>query len=130
MQYQLSSDNLELSKSMTVLAKKKFSRIEARLKKIPEHEKSVRIVMNKASGVEEKFEVKAEVKFLKNEYFSDESDYSLESALIGVVNEITRMMERDKEKWETWEKDIREIKRSGEILAEDLGEGVLDDIGE
>lgn len=114
MQYQISSDNIDLSESMTTLAKQKFSKIETRLKRVPDEEKSLRIVMNKAPGVEDKFEVRAELRFLKKEYFSDETDYSLESALIRVVEEITRMMERDKERWEAWEKDIREIKRAGE----------------
>jgi ribosome-associated translation inhibitor RaiA len=96
---------------MENLAKEKFSRIETRLKKVPDEEKYVRIVMNKAQGVEEKFEVKAEIKFFKNEYFTDETEYSLETALIRVVDEFLRMMEKDKDRWEKWEQDIRDAKR-------------------
>jgi ribosome-associated translation inhibitor RaiA len=117
MQYQITSNNIELSKSMEKLAKEKFSKLETRLKKIPEEEKYVRIVMNKAPGVEEKFEVKAEVKFFKNEYFTDEAEYTLEGALIRVVDEFLRMMEKDKDRWEKWEQDVRDAKRY------DAGEG-------
>jgi ribosome-associated translation inhibitor RaiA len=114
MKYQISSNNIELSESMENLAMQKFARIETRLKKVPEEEKHIRIVMNKAQGVEGKFEVKAELKFYKNEYFTDETEYSLETALIKVVDEFWRMMEKDKDRWEKWEKDIRDSKRYGD----------------
>lgn len=120
MQYQISSDNIEISESMQKLATSKFAKIENRLKKVPEDNKSVRIVMNKAQGVEDKFLVKAEVKCYREEYFSDEEDYSLESALITVVDELVRMMERDKEKWEQWRDKVRDTKEFD--LSVDVGD--------
>ena len=122
MQYQITSDNIDLSESMETLARDKFSRIETRLKRVPEEEKSIRIVMNKAPGVEEKYEVRAELKFFKSELFTDETEYSLETALIKVVDELMRMMEKDKDRWEKWEKEIRETKRFDEDVNEVSGE--------
>ncbi len=111
-----------MSDSMIVLTKEKFSKIEARLKHIPDEEKHFRVVINTAP--EDRFEVKAYVTFHKKEYFSNETDFTLETALIGVVNELTRMMEKDKEKWEQYEQKNREAKRYGEeeFIGADLEE--------
>ena len=113
MQYQISSDNIQMSESMIALTKEKFSKIESRLKHIPVEEQFARVVIN--SAPENTFEVKAIITFRKKEYFSDESDFTLETALIRVVNELTRMMEKDKDKWEQWEQKNREIKRYGDV---------------
>ena len=113
MQYQISSDNIQMSESMIALTKEKFSKIESRLKHIPVEEQFARVVIN--SAPENTFEVKAIITFRKKEYFSDESDFTLETALIRVVNELTRMMEKDKEKWEQWEQKNRDIKRYGDV---------------
>jgi ribosomal subunit interface protein len=126
MQYQISSDNIQMSESMIALTKEKFSKIESRLKHIPAEEQFARVVIN--SAPENTFEVKANVTFRKKEYFSDESDFTLETALIKVVNELTRMMEKDKEKWEQWEQKNREIKRYGDIVEVDGKEEGTPDI--
>jgi hypothetical protein len=81
---------------MENLAKEKFGKVEARMKPADNEVAAGRIVMNQASGTEEMFTVKAEVSFAGNDYFSDETSYTLENALVNTVNELIRMMERDK----------------------------------
>ena len=95
MQYQISSDNIDMSPSMEALTKEKFSRIESRLADMPEGSCSARIVLNTAP--EGMFEVKIKLNASGKEYFSDETDYTLESALVRAVEEILIMMERDKD---------------------------------
>ena len=116
MQYQVTSDNIQLSESMKVLVREKFERVKSRLKNFPDDSKSVRVVLNSAK--DGKFEVRANVKASKFDYYSDELEYSLEGAIIKTVEELLRMMERDKEKWERWERDIRDAKRFEEEQAE------------
>jgi len=120
MQYQITSDNIEMSESMESLTKSKFAKIERRLKNIPEDAKFIRVVLNKAVGTEDKFSVKSEVNIPNKKYFSDETDYKLETALIKVVNEITRMMDKEKEKWVQKDTDlkVRDAKRFEDELAQ------------
>lgn len=96
MQYQITSDNISLSPSMESLAKDKFKKVESRMKLADNDVASARIVLNKAQGIEDKFVVKAVVSFAGKEYFSDETSYTLENALVETVNELVRMMEKDK----------------------------------
>jgi ribosome-associated translation inhibitor RaiA len=96
MQYQITSDNIDLSPSMTALAKEKFERVERRVVGyVPEDARFARIVLNSAPN--EMFTVKANVNFGGKEYFSDETDYSLESAMVKTVEELIQMMEKEKE---------------------------------
>jgi ribosome-associated translation inhibitor RaiA len=108
MQYQISSDNMEMTPSMESLAKQKFSRIENRIKHVPEGSKSARIVMNTAPT--EMFQVRVNLNINGKDYFSDETDYTLESALIKTVEELVVMME----------KDMDYSKEGAQITAEDL----------
>ena len=103
MKYQITSDNIELSKSMQALTKEKFERIENRVKEFPEDLKSARVVLDKAK--DGNFTVKAYVKVGGREYFSDETSFSLENALINTVEEIFQMMEKEKTKTERKRKD-------------------------
>lgn len=96
MQYQITSDNISLSTSMEKLAIEKFSKLETRFKQFDEDTVEARIVLNSAQGDEEKFLVKGEIFAGKRTYFSDETDYTLESAIITVVDELERMIDRDK----------------------------------
>ena len=109
-----------MSESMESLTKSKFAKIERRLKNIPEDAKFIRVVLNKAVGTEDKFSVKSEVNIPNKKYFSDETDYKLETALIKVVNEITRMMDKEKEKWVQKDTDlkVRDAKRFEDELAQ------------
>jgi ribosomal subunit interface protein len=113
MKYQITSDNIQISPSMETLTKEKFARIENRLKDIPEGSKSIRVVLN--GKKDDKFTVKVVADMNGKEYFSDETDFSLESAIIKTVEELLRMMEEDKSKnhrikEKAWE-EIRESKR-------------------
>ena len=95
MEYQITSDNMEVTPSMEALATEKFARIEHRAKDIPEGSKSARIVLNTAPT--EMFTVKAHVNIDGHTYFSDETDYTLESAVIRTVDELLNMMDKEKD---------------------------------
>jgi ribosomal subunit interface protein len=97
MQYQISSDNMELTPSMEVLAKQKFFRIEKHLSEQDSQVSSIRVVLNKSKGAEGGFTVKGEIRIPGHEYFSDETSQSFEHALVKTVEEIDRMMQRDKD---------------------------------
>ena len=93
MQYQITSDNIELSPSMEVLTKEKFERIESRVKHLPEGSCFARVVLN--SVPEEQFEAKVNLDLSGKEYFSDETAFTLENALVEVVEELLEMIEKD-----------------------------------
>jgi len=93
MQYQITSDNIELSPSMEALTKEKFERIESRVKHLPEGSCFARVVLNTIP--EEKFEAKVNLDLSGKEYFSDESAFTLENALVEVVEELLQMIEKD-----------------------------------
>jgi ribosome-associated translation inhibitor RaiA len=116
MKYQISSDNLELTPSMETLAKEKFERIETRTKHIPEDSCFARIVLN--SAPENKFYVKVNLDLSGKEYFSDEEDFTLEGALIKVVEELLEMMEKDSIVQRR--KDLKEEVKVEEILSEEI----------
>jgi ribosome-associated translation inhibitor RaiA len=103
MKYQITSDNIDLSKSMQTLTKQKFERIENRAKDFPEDTKHARVVLDKSK--DGNFTVKAQIKIGGREYFSDDTSFSLENALINTVEEIFQMMEKDKTKTERKRKD-------------------------
>jgi ribosome-associated translation inhibitor RaiA len=94
MKYQITSDNIEISKSMQALAKEKFERLENKTRDFPDDSKHARVVLDKAP--DGRFTVKAKFKVGGREYFSDETDFSLEGALIKTVEEIFQMMEKEK----------------------------------
>lgn len=116
MKYQITSDNISLSPSMEVLAKSKFERIEKRTKSYPEDNNFSRIVLN--SAPDGKFTVRANVKLDDKEYFSDETEFSLEGALIKTVEELLQMMEKDtivQRRREAQEKkDLEEVLNEGD----------------
>jgi len=118
MQYQITSDNMQVTPSMETLAKQKFARIESRVKEIPEGSKSVRIVMNSAPT--DTFQVKIEINLNGKDYFSDETDYSLESALVKTVEELVVMLE----------KDADYSKKGSDLSAEDLMKAELAETSE
>ncbi len=93
MQYQITSDNIDLSPSMDALTKEKFERIENRIKHLPEGSCFTRIVLNTVP--EGQFEVKVNLDLSGKEYFSDETAFTLENALVIVVEELLQMIEKD-----------------------------------
>jgi ribosome-associated translation inhibitor RaiA len=103
MKYQITSDNIELTPSMEALTKEKFERLENKTRDFPDESKHVRVVLDTAP--EGRFMVKAQFKVGGREYFSDETDYSIEGALIKTVEEIFQMMEKEKTQTERKKKD-------------------------
>lgn len=93
MQYQITSDNIDLSPSMDALTKEKFERIESRIKHLPEGSCFARVVLNTVP--DDQFEVKVNLDLSGKEYFSDETAFSLENALVVVVEELLEMIEKD-----------------------------------
>ncbi|MFC1624775.1 hypothetical protein ACFL15_00120 [Patescibacteria group bacterium] len=114
MKYQITSDNISLSPSMEVLAKTKFERIEKRSKNYPEDNNFSRIVLN--SAPDGKFTVRANVKLDDKEYFTEETEFSLEGALIKIVEELLQMMEKDSIVQRR--KDVKERKNLEELVNE------------
>ena len=103
MKYQITSDNIELTPSMETLTKQKFERLENKMKDFAEDTKHARVVINTAP--EGMFLVKAQVKVGNKEYFSDETSFSVEAALIKMVEELFQMMEKEKAHTERKKKD-------------------------
>jgi ribosome-associated translation inhibitor RaiA len=94
MQYQITSDNIEMSPSMINLAHDKTKKLEGRLVDVPDDLKSFRIVMN--SDKDDQFNVKIHALIRGKEYFSQELGYTLEQALIQAVSNIDRDLQKDK----------------------------------
>ncbi len=86
---------MTVSPSMDALARSKFDRVSKRFGNVPDESKFARIVLNTAPN--EMFEVKANIVISGKEYFSDDTDYTLETAIINTVEEILQMIEKDKD---------------------------------
>jgi ribosome-associated translation inhibitor RaiA len=95
MNYQITSDNMTVSPSMDALAKTKFERVSKRFQDVEEDAKFARIVLNTAPN--ETFHVKANITIGGRDYFSDDTNYNLETAMINTVEEILQMIEKDKD---------------------------------
>src|SRR3989344_4208020 len=108
MTYQITSDNIDLSESMKELAKEKLSKIESRFPNLTEDEKLFRVVMNSAPN--EMFSIKVEAELGGKSYFSDETSYTLENALVATVEEIERMIKKESDHSAKWN-EKRENKR-------------------
>lgn len=118
MQYQITSDNIEISESMKALAQEKIEKVTVRLTEKERDEALVRIVMNKSSE-EDQFLVKVELQYGGKKYFSEESAYTLENALIESIGEMERMRRKDDLSHEGDWLEHREIKRSADVLLEE-----------
>ena|SRR3989344_1143134 len=109
MNYQITSDNIEMFPSMIGLANEKMKKIEGKLVNVSDGAKSFRIVMNTAK--DDQFVVKIHALVHGKEYFSEEVGYTLEHAMIDSVADIERKLQKDKvisteEEW----KQAREAK--------------------
>ena len=103
---------------MKVLAEQKLSVLLGHIQQRSREEATIRVVMNK-SQEPDKLLAKIEAKIEGKTYFGDDSDYTLESALIRAVDEVDKQYLKDKDR--TKERDYgknRELKR--------LDEGALD----
>jgi hypothetical protein len=78
---------------MEELTKKKFERIENRVDYLPDDSCFARVVLN--SVPDNQFEVKVNLELSGRDYFSDETAYTLENALVVVVEELLDMIEKD-----------------------------------
>ncbi len=94
MNYQFKSDNMDISESMKELAKEKISKLEHRFKNVDEGSKYARVVMNKAPV--EQFAVRIDLDIDGEEFFTDETNYSLETALVLAVEELERKVNKSK----------------------------------
>ncbi len=109
MNYQISSDNIDLSESNTFLAREKIGKLERFFSHLPQDAVMARVVINKGAE-EDTFEVRLDINADGKTYFTKEVNYSLETALIQVVDEIERQLEKDRsQKEKEWEKR-REMK--------------------
>ena len=88
MQFQITSDNIEMSPSMMDLAHEKLSKLDKHLKDTQPDSKSVRVVLN--SGPEGTFFAKVEAEIKGNFLFAEEKGYTLEQALVNAVANVNR----------------------------------------
>ena len=86
MNYQITSDNMQVSESMKEMAISKLFKLENRFKDLPEGATSARIVMNLAPV--ERFAVKIELDLNGKVYFTDETQYTMETALVNAVEDV------------------------------------------
>lgn len=123
MQYQITSDNIEMSPSMKSLAEIKLKKLENKLTHVAEDLKSARVVMN--SDKDDQFLVKMLVTVKGKEYFAEEKGYTLEYALVETIDLIERELEKDKiiSTSEDW-KDAREAKRFDPTDTEEVSEEI------
>lgn len=108
---QISSDNLQITGSMRFLVEQKLKAFLSHVEKQEREQVNIRVVLNKAQEPE-KFLVKVEAKIAGKNYFGDDADYTLESALIKAVEEVNKQYIKDKErlKQRDWSKN-RDLKR-------------------
>lgn len=105
---------MELTPSMRTLAEEKLVHLLNHIEERSVNEANVRVVMNKAPEPD-KLLVKIELVVEGRAYFGDESDFTLESALIRAIDEVDKQYLKDKEKLKDrdYEKN-RELKRFAE----------------
>lgn len=110
MSYQITSDNIDISPSMTELAKGKLEKLKHHLVDYTEDLISFRVVLN--SVPKETFEAKVEAVVNGKSFFAHATHYSVESALVAAISEIDRQMQKTlkKQHGDDWEKR-REQKR-------------------
>jgi len=82
---------------MRALVEQKLTPLLAHVEQRDRNEVSLRIVMNKAQE-QEKMLAKIEATIDGKTYFGDDSDFTLESALIKAINEVDKQYLKDKEK--------------------------------
>ncbi len=116
MQYQITSDNIDLSPSMEALTKERFERIESRTKNLPEGSCFARVVLNAVP--DDRFEVRADLDLNGKKYFSDETSFTLENALVVVVEELLQMIEKDSIVQRR--KDLKKEEAVEDFLAEEV----------
>ena len=104
MPLQVTSDNIEVTPSMKVLAESKVSKLLNKLKDTPDDLVDVRVVLNKGDG-EGTFDAKVELSVNGKMIVGFDTDFTLESSLIKAVNDALRQykkikLKRIEEEWE------------------------------
>ncbi len=104
MPLQVTSDNMEVTPSMKVLAENKVSKLLSKLKDTPEDLIDIRVVLNRGDG-EGTFDTKVELALGGKMIVGIDNDFTLESSLIKAVEDALRQFEkmkskRTKEEWE------------------------------
>jgi len=117
MVHQITSDNIEMSPSMTALAEEKLQKLENHLKDVSDDLKSIRVVLN--SGPNEQFIARVEATVHGKTYVADETSLTLENALVEAVEDVDRQYLKGKAKKETEEWDARREMKE-EALDEEL----------
>jgi ribosomal subunit interface protein len=108
--YQITSDNLEMTESMKALAQNKVSKLERYFPNTDPDLIVTRVVLNKGSE-EDTFHVKLELEVAGKLYYGDETEYTLEAAIIRAIEEVEKQMEKVRSQDEKdWEKR-REMKQ-------------------
>ncbi len=96
---------------MKALAEQKLASLLAHIEQKSRDEASIRVVMNKSDD-HDRLLVKIEANVEGKMYFGDETDTSLETALIRAVNEVDKQYLKDKEKLKDRDYEInRQLKR-------------------
>lgn len=111
MQVQITSTNLDLTKSMQTLAQKKLSKLQKYFADTPDDLVSVRLVLNKSSA-DDMFKAKIDMDVGKTDIYGESVDFSLETAVIKVVDDILRQYKKvvTKKNGKEWQ-ESRELKR-------------------
>lgn len=98
MNIQITSDNLEVTPSMKVLAEQKLSRLQKQIsKETPQDLVDVRMVLNKADA-EGQFEAKVEFVLGGMKFFGRAEEFSMESAVVEALNDTIRQFRKGREK--------------------------------
>lgn len=110
MPLQVTSDNMEVTPSMKVLAEDKISKILNKLSDTPEDLIGVRVVLNKGDG-EGTFDTKVELAIGGKMIVGEDTDFTLETSIIRAVDDTLRQYKKMKTKRteEEW-KGRRKIK--------------------
>ncbi len=94
MSLQITSDNIEISASMTALAREKVSKLISHLSDMPADAYSARAILN--SGPDNTFEAKLQLFVGNKAYVGSKRGYTLESAIVLVVSDVQREYLKDK----------------------------------
>ncbi len=114
MQYQITSDNMDITESMKELVYKKAQKLERHWSDANGDNILVRIVLN--SAPEETFLVKIDANVDGERFYTEEPGYALETALVEAIEEMVRKYGKSTEKREEKEWEAR---REGKALTEE-----------
>ncbi len=106
MNIQITSDNIKVSSSMKSLTEQKLERLTSKLKDIPEDLIEIRVVLNKGDA-DGTFISKVALSIAGKMIVGEDSEYNFESALIKAIDDTLRQYNKEKEKADSEEWQIR-----------------------